>query len=104
MTKALDDQTEALKNLLWSDEPIPKSVGGAGNSAWFILGAGGGRGGGGVVLLTNEERDRLMREARTCTQPELEPSCPDCGLPHPSRNPYCLCRPKDPPHNGGRKE
>lgn len=21
-----------------------------------------------------------------------EPDCPDCGLPHPSRNPYCFCR------------
>jgi hypothetical protein len=21
-----------------------------------------------------------------------EPNCPDCGLPHPSRNPYCFCR------------
>ncbi len=21
-----------------------------------------------------------------------EPDCPDCGLPHPSTNPYCFCR------------
>lgn len=27
---------------------------------------------------------------------EGEADCPDCGLPHPSRNPYCFCKPPTP--------
>ncbi len=41
--------------------------------------------------------DRLKEMVRnvpdaTPIQPQQEPDCPDCGLPHPSRNPYCFCR------------
>jgi hypothetical protein len=32
----------------------------------------------------------------TPTPPD-EADCPDCGLPHPSRNPYCFCKKPTPP-------
>ena len=34
---------------------------------------------------------RTVKLAATVTPPAIEPDCPDCGLPHPSRNPYCFC-------------
>lgn len=29
----------------------------------------------------------------TTNEPDL---CPDCGLPHPTSNPYCFCKPEAP--------
>ena len=38
----------------------------------------------------------IWRESLPPDTRPVEPDCPDCGLPHPSTNPYCFCRPAEP--------